>query len=86
MKKIKINLWNRAYNGGWLWFDKSQLKRFDFGAFKETEDWGCRYVDSTVWFCVFGICGRFIIQSWPWQKETGKGWPWNKNGCPKQVG
>ena len=56
--KIRVNLWGRPYNGGWVWFDKKQIKRFDYGWHK-----------PTLWGCVFGICWRITLQTWPWQHK-----------------
>lgn len=28
---MHVRLWNSPYNGGWIWFDRQQLKRFSVG-------------------------------------------------------
>lgn len=85
LNTIKIKLWNRPYNGGWVWFDRRDLFRFNLVAFREEEEWGCRFNSSTVSWRLFGFCGYLTIQNWPWQKKLHEGWPWNRNGLPKKV-
>lgn len=69
--KIKVRLWNSPYNGGWIWFDRKQIKCFRFGGF--SKDYKYAYlnngepeIDRTIYWCIFGFCGRFTLQTWPW--------------------
>ncbi|MFV1089981.1 hypothetical protein QML66_27745 [Klebsiella pneumoniae] len=70
---MRINLWNRVYNGGWIWFDVKQIKRFDCGGFGKDYKYaylnnGKPDIDRSIWWCFFGFCGRIYLQKWPWQK------------------
>lgn len=58
-KTIRVSLWNRPFNGGWIWFDRKQAKRFSSG-------WSY----PTLWWCFGGFCGRITLQTWPWEKFT----------------
>lgn len=58
---INVSLWHSPYNGGWVWFDKKQLKRFDYG-----------WRRPTLWWCLCGFCGRITLQSTPWGKDPGE--------------
>ncbi len=55
-----VRLWHSPYNGGWIWFDRKQLKRF-----------ASRWRRQTLWWCLFGFCGRLTLQSTPWGKDPG---------------
>ncbi len=62
-----IKLWNTPYNGGWIWFDRKQMKRFSGGyGIKDTDHVGGEYIEPTLWWCIGGFCGRFLICEWPW--------------------
>lgn len=51
-----VRLWHSPYNGGWIWFDRSNLRRCEIG-------WG----GIRLWWAIFGFSGSLTIQSWPWQ-------------------
>lgn len=52
-----IRLWDAPYNGGWIWFSKENLSRFDAGWIKD---------DGVLWWAIFGFSGRIAIRTWPW--------------------
>ena len=58
--KAHVRLWHGPYNGGWVWFDKKQWKRFS-----------CGWHSPTLWWCFGGFCGRLTLQSVPWGKDPG---------------
>lgn len=67
---MKVNLWHRPYNGGWVYFDRKQVKRWRCGwGHVDYNHVGEREVEPVLWWCFFGFCGRITIQSWPWQKN-----------------
>ena len=55
---MNIRLWHDPYNGGWIWFSRDNLKRFEAGRA------GKKY-----WWAILGFSGSITIQSWPWQKS-----------------
>lgn len=57
---MNIRLWDAPYNGGWIYFDKRNLKRCAGGWIKS---------DHKLWWAVFGFSGSIILQTWPWQKR-----------------
>lgn len=59
-RKLNVSLWHSPYNGGWIWFDRKQWKRFD-----------CGWRRPTLWWCFAGFCGRLTLQSTPWGKDPG---------------
>lgn len=61
MKTIRINLWTPHRNDGWVWFDRKQTNRFDYGK-----------KGVAVWWCLFGFCGYITLQTWPWQRRAKK--------------
>ncbi len=63
---MNVRLWNAPYNGGYIWFDRKALARCKIG-------WGDirkEGVNWSLWWAIFGFCGGFIIQSWPWQARS----------------
>lgn len=74
---MHIRLWHSPYNSGSIWFDRKQIKRFDFGGFSKDYKYahvndGKPDIDRTIWWCFFGFCGHILLQSWPWQKHPAK--------------
>ncbi len=55
-KTFHVRLWNAPYNGGWVWFDSKQIRRFSGG-----------WEKPTLWWCFAGFCGRFTLQTLPWK-------------------
>jgi len=51
---MKITLWDRPYNGGWIWFDRGSIRRFSCGKHK-----------SKYWWAILGFCGSIYLQTWP---------------------
>lgn len=57
---MNVRLWHNPYNGGWIWFSRNNLRRFD---------WGRDGVK--VWWAILGFSGSILLQSWPWQRYPG---------------
>lgn len=57
---MKIRLWHSPYNGGWIWFDRANLRRCQIG-------W--RHENWSLWWAILGFSGGIKIQSWPWQRN-----------------
>jgi hypothetical protein len=58
---IRVSLWHSPYNGGWIWIDRKQWKRFS-----------CGWRKPKLWWCLGGFCGSITIQSVPWGKDPGE--------------
>jgi hypothetical protein len=75
-KSFNVRLWHSPYTGGWVWFDKSQWRhcRGGWGVGEPKRGAGSykREWTPVLWWCLFGFCGRIIIQTWPWQKNPGE--------------
>jgi hypothetical protein len=69
---MNVRLWHAPYNGGWIWFDRTQLRRFACGWGVARTDWKGGGRDPVLWWCFGGFCGRIVLQSWPWQTNPGK--------------
>lgn len=54
---MNIRLWSSPYNGGWIWFDRRNLKRCSIG-WNRPQFWGA----------IFGISWSILLQTWPWER------------------
>lgn len=62
---MNIRLWHSPFNGGHIWFSRKALLncRIGYGDIRKDN------VNWSFWWSIFGICGGFVIQSWPWGKR-----------------
>lgn len=44
--------------GGWIWFDRSNLRRCDWGRCRVTDS---RTTAGTYWWAIFGFCGSIRL-------------------------
>ncbi len=56
---MHIKLWGAPLNGGWIWFDRENIKRFSGGWIKK---------DHKLWWAVFGFSGSITLQTMPFFK------------------
>ncbi len=66
---MHIKLWNPPFNGGWIWFNKKNIKRFSCGWIKE---------DRKLWWAVLGFSGSLLLQTPPLNIKYGKVISWLK--------
>lgn len=57
---MRIRLWHSPYNGGWIWFARRNLNRFE---------WGWDGEDHKLWWAILGFSATFTIQTAPWGKR-----------------
>jgi hypothetical protein len=55
---MKVRLWDNVHNGGWVWFDRKNLRRFQAG-----------WTGEKLWWAVWGFSGTIYLQTWPWQRR-----------------
>ena len=68
---MNIRLWHAPYNGGWIWFDRAQWRRFACGWRPQIGSEWKGGPDPVLWWCFGGFCGRILLRSWPWQPYPG---------------
>lgn len=56
---MNLKLWDSPYNGGWIWFSRSNWRRLDVG-----------WKNHKLWWVIFGFCGSITLQTWPWKRRA----------------